>query len=268
MIIEHNMNILILKQPGAMGANLLILPTVNYLRKLYPAAHIEWSGHATVGSLAPVNLVHPQVPLSFPGALKFIDKYDIVLSWLGEKINAQVTGKTKAVWINMVNEKIDVPLYKQYMNQVCAALKTEVPATIDFGLPPLKSSRYNTALLLPYGNVPMKQWRTREWVSLATKLPIAPLLISDGRSKPVAEAILAARKCEWIHWPDTKNMIDRLCGMTNFVGLDTGLSHLAGALGLPGVCVRFEFSKGWDTPGPVKPLTLRATADDVLKALA
>ena len=264
--------ILVLREAHALGANVIMLPSVVQLRKSFPLAHIAWYGHTAVGSLAPVDEVHGAIhPISPTSPVNFAD-YDIVLSGLQAVDVEQWQASLPATQLIRLFRRPDIggdPLYSRYLMRTCAALDLTVPASPDFGLPARSDTRSGVALLLPSGNSPMKLWKTKEWCNLANQVE-APLIVCDPKSKAIAEEV--KRACpmgELLYNPPIKDLVERLRHIQAYVGLETGLSHLAGAMGLPGVCLRPHYSQhwtNWAVPG-ANLLLVSASAADVMKVL-
>ena len=269
------MKILLYRAQRSMGDDVACIPCVVQLRKLYPQAHISWSGHREVGMLALVDelVSFGIVKINKDGVFEkesvdWLKQFDLIISWfhlMNSPALRQELGPGKLVCITN-NVHADVYMPTQYLQSLCNGLKI-APGIVDYGFPVLPTERKGTVLLLPRGNNPYKQWMFSHWAKLAVALPEAPLLVIDGDSWMISADILKKRKCEVLPRTSLPDLVKRFGTLKSFVGLDTGLSHLAGAVGLPGVFMMFDAWNGWKIPSPVKCMSNRATVEEVLAAL-
>jgi len=96
-----------------------------------------------------------------------------------------------------------------------------------------------------------KEWPLAHWISLGQRLNqqgfCVALAHGSAAEQAVSEAIAAQLADAWV-WPrlalDT--LVDTMAGCAGVIGVDSGLSHIAVALGLPHVQL-YNFDTAWRT---------------------
>jgi heptosyltransferase-1 len=131
-------------------------------------------------------------------------------------------------------------------------LKYTVPAQApDFGLrapAPGWRPRGEYAVLIPNASRASKHWPERQWVTVGNRLlerGMTPVVLW-GRPEEQSLAESIAASCEGDVPPFLKvgEMASVLAGARHVVGLDTGFTHLAAALGRPTVGIYCDHEPG------------------------
>ena len=140
---------------------------------------------------------------------------------------------------------------------VAAALGTRIDAPPSFGVVPRapeKAGRSRTVVLIHGTTRADKLWPEASWIELGRRLADEGWAVAlpqagseEGRR---ARAIAAAIGGDSTVWPalDLGAFIDRLATTGGAIGVDSGPSHIATALGLPHVQL-YNFPTSWRT-GP------------------
>ncbi len=116
-----------------------------------------------------------------------------------------------------------------------------VTGAADFGLPPLAATGEKRSLLCHGTTWPSKHWPEPMWTELASKLlqlGYRVLLpwgndVERGRAQRIADGSGA----EVLPALTMSGLLQELGGAALVVGVDSGLSHLAGALGVPTLAI-------------------------------
>ena len=186
-------------------------------------------------------------------------QYDLVLDLQGllksalwaRQADAPVAGYDKdsarepaAAWAYQFKSRVsrDLQAVQRCREMVGAQLKYSVADTVpDFGLraptPSWRPRQDDYAVLIPNASRRSKLWPERHWVAVGNRLldrgmmPVVLWGMADEQS--LAENIAAG--CEGDVPPFLKvgEMASVLAGARQVVGLDTGFTHLAAALGRP-----------------------------------
>ena len=140
---------------------------------------------------------------------------------------------------------------------VAAALGTRSDSPPSFGLLPQTSTaaaRPRTVVLIHGTSRADKLWPEASWIELGRRLADEGFAVAlpqaSGEEGKRARAIAAAIGGDSTVWPqlDLGAFIDRLAATDGAVGIDSGPSHIAVALGLPHVQI-YNFPTSWRT-GP------------------
>jgi heptosyltransferase-1 len=140
---------------------------------------------------------------------------------------------------------------------VAAALGTRVDSPPSFGLSPRAppdAARPRTVVLIHGTSRADKLWPQESWIELGRRLSDEGFAVAlpqaSGEEGKRARAIAAAIGGDSTVWPqlDLGAFIDRLAASDGAIGIDSGPSHIAVALGLPHVQI-YNFATSWRT-GP------------------
>jgi heptosyltransferase-1 len=138
---------------------------------------------------------------------------------------------------------------------VAEALATRADEPPSFGLAKAIASKGSRTVVLIHGTSRAdKLWPEASWIEVAKRLAAAGWTIAlpqaSAEEKERAERITAAVGIASEVWPalDIGALIDRLAGCAGAIGVDSGPSHIAVALGLPHVQI-YNFPTAWRT-GP------------------
>ena len=140
---------------------------------------------------------------------------------------------------------------------VAAALGTRMDSPPSFGLSPHASPatvRPRTVVLIHGTSRADKLWPEANWIELGRRLAYEGWTVAlpqaSGEEGKRARAIAAAIGGDSTVWPQQElgAFIDRLAATDGAIGIDSGPSHIAVALGLPHVQL-YNFPTSWRT-GP------------------
>ena len=113
-----------------------------------------------------------------------------------------------------------------------------------------------------------KQWPVSSWVALGQRLNHSGFSVAlahgSAAERATSEAIANALTDAWV-WPSMRldELTDTLASCASVIGVDSGLSHIAVALGLPHVQI-YNFDTAWRTG----PLADRPHADKQVSVFA
>jgi len=140
---------------------------------------------------------------------------------------------------------------------VATALGTRIDGPPSFGLSPHPSpasARPRTVVLIHGTSRADKLWPQENWIELGRRLADEGFSVAlpqaSGEEGKRARAIAAAIGGDSTVWPQLElgAFIDRLAASDGAIGIDSGPSHIAVALGLPHVQL-YNFPTSWRT-GP------------------
>jgi heptosyltransferase-1 len=155
---------------------------------------------------------------------------------------------------------------------VAAALGTRIDAAPTFGLrarPTPAPERERTVVLVHGTSRADKLWPETHWIELGRRLVDQGWNVALPQSNPaeaargrtIAEAIGGASCAVWPK-VELGAFIDRLAGSAGVIGVDSGPSHIAVALGLPHVQI-YNFPTSWRTgPQPRHGAGLQVAIED------
>jgi len=264
------MRILVLRG-GAVGDFLVTLPMLGLLRARWPGAAIELVGNARAGALGVrsgcLDAVHSQDqgrwgalagdgPL--PGELeRWLAAFDLVINFWPDPDGALA----RRFPIHPGQRYLSgaaVPAVAPAARHFCEVLRPLGLQTLDFRarLPAPVVARSAIALH-PGSGSPRKNWSIGRWRELAGRLA-GPVLVVLGPAELDRPEISAAFPADSGRLVVSRALplaalADQLAGCRAFVGHDSGLSHLAAAVGTP--CVLLF--------GPSDPATWAPPGDHV-----
>jgi len=251
------MKILVLRG-GALGDFLVTLPALDLLRARWPQARIELVGHARAAQLAlpggRLDAVHSQHearwaalygPAPLPAGLHaWLAAFDLVVNYWPDPdgaLAAHFPIRTGQTWVTAAARPAVSPAARHY----CEALRPLGLATTDYrtrlplGKPETRNPEPGTFPLAPVAihpgsGSPRKNWPVERWRELAARLrDQASLLIVGGEADTAAVAALAAGGGEVALNLPLPELARRLAACRRFLGHDSGVSHLAAAVGTP-----------------------------------
>ena len=149
--------------------------------------------------------------------------------------------------------------------ELCAkALGYDVPTRLNYGLGQADAQHRPVVALVHGTSRADKEWPLAHWVDIGTRLKLQGLNVvlphgNDAelmRSKALADLLPGA-----VVWPrlSLDQLTTEMAQCTGVIGVDSGLSHIAVALGLPHVQI-YNFDTAWRT-GP-QGLTRQASVVD------
>ena len=262
---------------GAIGDFVLTLPAIAALRRQFPQAHLEVLGYPHIAQLAMAGGLVNQVrsieagPLAgffarggqlAEGLADYFSEFDLILSYLydpdgvfrtnvGLCTSAQfITGRHRA------DEAAGLHAAKVYLQplQRLAIFDADPVPRLTLAQQPPSSS---PLALHPGSGSERKNWPEAKWADLLRHLTEATdfdLLVVGGeaegdRLRRLAAPLLAARSQVAQSRP-LAELAYRLSSCRAFIGHDSGISHLAAAVGLPCLVLWGETAEEiWRPPG-------------------
>jgi heptosyltransferase III len=252
----RSMKILVLRG-GALGDFLVTLPALGLLRARWPQARIELVGHARAAELArpggTLDAVHSQHEARWAalyggeplpaGLHTWLAEFDLVVNFWPDPdgaLAAHFPLRPGQTWVTAAARPAVSPAARHY----CEALRPLGLATTDYcsqlrvGKLEIRNSKSRTqnetmVAIHPGSGSPRKNWPLERWVELAGKLHRrTSLLIVGGEPDTAAVAALAAFGEVALNLP-LPELARRLAACRLFLGHDSGVSHLAAAVGTP-----------------------------------
>jgi len=250
------MKILVLRG-GALGDFLVTLPALGLLRTRWPQARIELVGHARAAELGLrgglLDAVHSQHearwaalygrdPLAV-GLQAWLAAFDLVINYWPDTdgaLAAHFPVRTGQTWLTAAALPAVSPAARHYCEtlQPLGLATTDYCSRLSVGKLETQNSKPRTQnpvciAIHPGSGSPRKNWPIERWTELAGKLrDQAPLLIVGGEADAAAVAALAARGDVAQNLP-LPALARRLAACQRFLGHDSGVSHLAAAVGTP-----------------------------------
>ena len=247
---------------GAIGDFILTLPAIAALRRQFPQAHLEVLGYPHIVQLALAGgLVDRVQPIEARGLAGFFARggdlsealrdyfsdFDIIVSYLydpDEVFQTNVALCTSAQFIVAPhrpdeNELVHATkVYLRPLERLAIFEADEVPRLLVQA--PRNACR--VVALHPGSGSERKNWPETKWAELLAKLVSETelnLLIVGGEAEGERLKRLAAslpqKRFALAQSLPLAELAQRLQSCAAFVGHDSGISHLAAALGLPGV---------------------------------
>ena len=258
---------------GAIGDFILTLPAIAALRKQFPRAHLEVLGYPHIAQLAVAGGLADRVqPIEArglagffardgtlePDLMDYFSEFDLVISYLYDPDGIFKTNLRRCLFGQFIagphrpNEAEFVhatQVYLKPLEQLAIFDADPVPrltlkestrgrADLPVGLD--ARQRVPTVAFHPGSGSEKKNWPEAKWMELiawlaeATKLDL--LLVGGeaegGRLKRLVAALPPAR-CQVLQNLPLPDLARQLQSCAAFVGHDSGISHLAAALGLP-----------------------------------
>lgn len=273
---------------GALGDLIVTLPALAMLRRRWPGAHIELVGNATAGVLARdtglVNVVSSQhqscwaalytdAPLE-PMLAARLAAFDLVLSFWPDTdgdLRRRFPLRDGQIYLSAPAEPRTTPAARHFCEPL-AALGLQ-PAELRFPLGRPREGA-NLIVLHPGSGSPRKNWPLDRWTALARKLAD----LHPGRVRvvtgPAEERINVTGFPDVWPNPTLPELLEKFRDCRLFVGHDTGLGHVAAALGIPCVLLFGPTDPAvWAPPAPSVQVVRRShdlssiTLGDVLEAV-
>ncbi len=269
---------------GAIGDFILTLPAINALRRQFPEAHLEVLGYPHIAQLAMAGGVVDRVqsiearPMAgffarggelSPDLIDYFSEFDLIVSYLydpDEIFQTNVGRCTGAQFIVGPHR----PAENQQLHATDVYLKPLERLAIfePDPMPRLALSSepgtLNQLALHPGSGSERKNWPEHQWAELVEHLIQSTgfnLLLVGGEAEGERLQSLAAalpldrvRVAQSLPLVDLGRLLQRSAG---FIGHDSGISHLAGALGLPGIILWAETPEQIWRPPSKKMVILR-----------
>lgn len=262
---------------GAIGDFILTLPAIAALRRQFPDAHLEVLGYPHIVQLAVAGKLVDQVqsieagPLAGffarngtlnPGLMDYFSGFNLIVSYLfdpDEIFKTNVARCTRAQFIAGPHRpKETEPLHaaKVFLKPLERLAIFEADPLPRLSLTPTVPRHAPSIALHPGSGSERKNWPEEKWVELIARLlgeTDSSLLLVGGeaegeRLQRLAAALPPARSrvAQSLPLPELARLLQ---GCAAFVGHDSGISHLAAALGLSGVVLWGETNEAiWRPP--------------------
>jgi heptosyltransferase-2 len=262
---------------GAIGDFILTLPALTALRRQFPRAHLEVLGYPHIAQLALAGGLVNRVQSIEAGALAgffarggqlaenladYFSEFDLILSYLYDpdgifKTNVGLcTGAQFITGPHRPSEAAGLHAAKVYLQPLERLAIFDADPIPRLPLASHSCSR-NPLALHPGSGSEHKNWPEAKWAELLTHLvhfADCDLLIVGGeaegeRLQRLAAALPPARSQVAQSLP-LADLAHRLAGCRAFVGHDSGISHLAAAVGLPVLVLWGDTAQEiWQPPG-------------------
>jgi heptosyltransferase-2 len=257
---------------GAIGDFILTLPAIAALRQHFPDAHLEVLGYPHIARLAVAGKLANRVQSIEAGALAgffarngelsqalvdYFSDFDLILSYLydpDEIFRTNVARCTRAQFIegpHRPDEAASISASRAYLKPLerlaifdadpVPRLSLEPPAAPKVGCG-AASALLDELALHPGSGSERKNWPEGKWVEFIDQLIHSTghhLLLMGGEAEGERLQRLAAalpparvRVLQSLPLPELGRLLQ---GCLAFVGHDSGISHLAAAVGLPGL---------------------------------
>ncbi|MFO1478004.1 MAG: glycosyltransferase family 9 protein [Verrucomicrobiota bacterium] len=246
---------------GAIGDFILTLPVLAALRAQFPDAHIEVLGYPHIIELAVAGgLVQRAQPIEAramaaffgrgtslsPDLADYFSEFDIIVSYLYDPdliFQSNVAQCTQARFIagpHRPDDRESVHASRVFLRPLESLAIFDPDPHPRLDLAADVSPEPPALALHPGSGSESKNWTEPGWRSLLESLLKNPderlLLIGGeaegGRIERLAAGLPPGRVSTARNWPLTR-LARRLAACSGFVGHDSGISHLAAALGVP-----------------------------------
>ena len=279
---------------GAIGDFILTLPAIAALRRQFPDAHLEVLGYPHIAQLALAGGLVDRVQSIEARALAgffarggelaedladYFSEFDLILSYLYDpdgifKTNVGLcTGAQFLVGPHRAKEAARLHAAKVYLQPLERLAIFDADPVPRLELSPrspainYRRSAINLLALHPGSGSESKNWPEAKWAELLEHLMSATefdLLLVGGEAEGERLQRLAAglppggrQVAQSLPLAD---LAHRLAGCRAFVGHDSGISHLAAALGLPGLVLWGDTVEAVWRPPSEKMIVLRRPA--------
>lgn len=248
---------------GAIGDFILTLPVCSALRTMFPDGHVEILGYPSVTQLAldggaadgVRNIdARPMTGFFMPKAeldedlAAYFGSFNVVISYLYDPdMFFQKNVRKCGDHIQFI-QGIHKPEDEDGIHATEAMLKAlEIMAIFDAD--PKPRLKFDVAggpepllAVHPGSGSPKKNWPINCWFELLRELGEKHRILivggeAEGEQISVLRSALAGDRFEFLEKRPLTEVGARLQACRGFVGHDSGISHLAAAVGLPGICL-------------------------------
>jgi len=252
---------------GAIGDFILTLPAIAALRQRFPQAHLEVLGYPHIAQLAMAGGLVNRVqsieagPLAgffardghlAGGLVDYFSEFDLILSYLYDpdgifRTNVGLcTGAQFITGSHRPDEAVKLHAAKIYLQPLerLAIFGADPVPRLALKPQPLslnpQPSTFNPLALHPGSGSDRKNWPEPKWAELLqhlTNSTDADLLLvggeAEGERLQRLAALLPPARTQVAQSLPLTDLAHRLTGCCAFIGHDSGISHLAAAVGLP-----------------------------------
>jgi heptosyltransferase III len=247
---------------GAIGDFILTLPAIAALRRQFPQAHLEVLGYPHIAQLAAAGgLVDRVQPIEArglagffarggalePGLMDYFSEFDLVVSYLYDPDDIFKTNVCRC----SVGQFIAGPhrpdeterthatqVYLKPLERLAIFDSDPVPRLFVHGT----RNTQQVLVLHPGSGSEKKNWPETKWAGLMQQIIATTdwsvLLVggeAEGQRLERLAATLPPLRCSIAQSLPLAELAERMRACTAFVGHDSGITHLAAAVGLPGV---------------------------------
>jgi heptosyltransferase-2 len=242
---------------GAIGDFILTLPAIAALRSTFPETHVELLGYPALAELAkaggvidgyrsieagPLARFFARNAALDPEWSHYFESFDLILSYLydpDELFKTNVGRASKAQFIQARHR----PDEQEDLHATSVFLKPLEQLAI-FGADPLprmrirSSERHGRMAIHPGSGSEKKNWPEEKWAEVLARLSSEVLLVGGeaegGRLSRLAKQA-SPGKVHVAQSVPLAELAGLLAGCKGLAGHDSGITHLAAALGLPTV---------------------------------
>lgn len=250
---------------GAIGDFLVTLPLLAALRSRLPGNRIEVLGYPHIANLARAHglaeAVHPIESRALagffakgsvldPGLSSFFSGFHLIISHLYDPdliFQSNVASVSRAQFLQGLHRP-DESTRVHATDQILGVLHRLAIFDADPvpRLAPLRQDHGQPDVLAvhPGSGSPRKNWPENRWAAfldhVAIRSPTRFLLIGGESEEGCLERLatrLPGDRCEVLRSQPLVTVAERLRACRGFIGHDSGITHLAAALGLPGIAL-------------------------------
>ncbi len=245
---------------GAIGDFILTLPAIAALRKQFPQAHLEVLGYPHIAQLAVAGGLADRVqPIEArglagffardgtlePSLMDYFSEFDLVVSYLYDPDGIFKSNLRRCLFGQFIagphrpNEAEPIHATQVYLKPLerLAIFDADPVPRLSLNSQP---STLNQLSLHPGSGSERKNWPESKWAEFITRLTASTKLnlllvggeAEGGRLERLATAVPRERRQMAQNLP-LPELAWRVQSCAAFVGHDSGISHLAAALGLP-----------------------------------
>jgi heptosyltransferase-3 len=217
-------------RPGAIGDVIVSLPAIEHLRSDYLEVWTTARGVPLirfadrVRAISATGLDLLGVTEAPPKLLAELASFDSIVSWYGAnrpEFHEAVAGLPFEFLPALPSADCPVHATDFYLQQVDAP-----PGGIPRIWVEVQRERY--AVVHPFSGSPRKNWPLERFQRLAAKLPMPVRWCAGEEDPPLAGAVRI---------PDLFDLAKFLAGAALYVGNDSGITHLAAAVGTPTLAI-------------------------------
>lgn len=213
-------------RPGAIGDTIVSLPALEFLRAddteiWAPSANLPLLNH--LGATRALVSTGIDALTLGPAVLEHLSTFEEIVSWYGAnrpEFREQVAGLPFRFLTALPGQDSDAHAVDFYLRQV-GAPPGAVPRL------PVRSGPGGFAVIHPFSGGKRKNWPLERFEAVSRLLPL-PVRWCAGPEEPLDSAVRFADLDGLLRWISTA---------TVYLGNDSGISHLAAAVGVPVVAV-------------------------------
>jgi len=240
----------LLIRPGAIGDCIVSLPALEHLRSEYTEVWVRFVNQPLlrfadrVDSITAtgLDLVGIQTP---PRTMERLAEFDRIISWYGTN-HAEFRAAVRGLPFTF-----HAPLPRDTGGHAVDFYAAQVGAAAGLTprIPVGEVARRNAIVIHPFSGSARKNWPLARFRELAAALPW-PVEWTAGPEEPLEEAT---------RFDDLYDLARWLAGARGYIGNDSGISHLAAAVGVPVVALfRHDNAAVWSP----RPSHVRLVNDD------